>query len=269
MLKKLLTLIIILLIHFQGYAQEIDRVLIKGKISAPLDADVENISIYNISSQKGTITNAEGFFKLKVAENDKIQITALQFSSFSVRVDPTVLEKGKLEVYLNPAVNKLDDVVINQYDLTGNIETDIKTIKTFIVLPVKLSLGEIMDDSNMPHDKWSRIKGNVALNALVPNGGQDGVSINFVALAKMLFPNSSRKPFEKTEKIDITNALRERFNAGFIEREFGIASTNAEDFLYYIEENGFLESYLKPENELRMLEFMLEKSIAYKSKNEK
>jgi len=269
MSEKLPILIFFVLLPFFVHSQEIERFLVEGKITAPLDADVENVSIYNISSQIGTITNSDGFFKLKVAENDQIQISALQFSSFSVSIDATVIDTGKMEVYLNPSVNKLDDVVIHQYDLTGNLETDIKNIKTFVIPPMSLSFGQIMDDTNMPRDKWSRIKGNVAQNALLPNGGQDGLSINFVALFKMLAPKRKSFSDNKLESIDLGNALRERFSAEFIEKEYGIASKYADDFLYYVEENGLLQFYLKPENELRLLDFMLEKSIAYLAENEK
>ncbi|MCB0464912.1 MAG: hypothetical protein KDC78_04440, partial [Aequorivita sp.] len=75
MTKKLLLLLFIV-VSPALFAQDIDRTKVSGKIHVPQGEDAEGISVYNISSQKGTITNADGSFEIEIAENDRLQITA-------------------------------------------------------------------------------------------------------------------------------------------------------------------------------------------------
>ena len=111
MLKKLL-LTIILLLPICLLAQDIERIIISGKVTAPKGEDIEGITIYNVSSQKGTVTSPEGIFALKVAENDRVSVTALQFSTFIVIVDKGVIDNKRMGIYLNPVVNQLEEVIV-------------------------------------------------------------------------------------------------------------------------------------------------------------
>ena len=59
-------------------AQNVKRVLVEGQIIVDYP-DLEGVTVYNLSSNKGTITNEEGKFAISVTLNDKIEISALQF----------------------------------------------------------------------------------------------------------------------------------------------------------------------------------------------
>ena len=63
---------------FLANAQDIQRVEISGKIIVD-SPDVEGVTVFNATSNKGTITDAEGKFSILVALNDRLQISALQF----------------------------------------------------------------------------------------------------------------------------------------------------------------------------------------------
>jgi hypothetical protein len=49
---------------------------------------------------------------------------------------------------------------------------------------------------------------------------------------------------------------------------FGIYPLQANDFIYYLEENGMHSSLLNQENEMRLLDFMLQRSKTYKNLSE-
>lgn len=66
---KVTSTIVLLLVSLLAMTQEIERIKISGIITAPIGEDVESVSIYNISSQKGTVTNNVGAFELEVIEN--------------------------------------------------------------------------------------------------------------------------------------------------------------------------------------------------------
>jgi len=80
-------------------AQEVERIEIEGKIIVEVE-DIEGITVYNTSSNKGTITDAKGVFKIKVALNDKIEVSALQFQDFDVKISQDVINSKEITVYL-------------------------------------------------------------------------------------------------------------------------------------------------------------------------
>lgn len=79
--------------------------MVQGEIIVPKGDDREQISVYNVSSQKGTVTDVDGRFELAVATNDRVLISALQFQSFTVVVDEGVINAKVMRVYMNPAIN--------------------------------------------------------------------------------------------------------------------------------------------------------------------
>ena len=161
--------ITILFLCFSGLvlSQEIERVIIQGQITAPTGEDIEGISIYNISDQEGTITDKDGKFELAVAKNDRVQVTALQFQSFTVIIDEGVIEVRKLTIYMNPAINQLEEVIVRPYDLLGNVTADVKRIQTSVISPDwDLSYSTLEFDYKFTPDALTGVRGNAAEEAL-------------------------------------------------------------------------------------------------------
>ena len=92
------------------FAQDSTRVEVKGKIIVNTP-DIEGVTIYNVSSNKGTVTDANGEFKLNVMLNDKVEISALQFKDFSLVVTQSIVKNKQMTVFLVEQINKLDEVV--------------------------------------------------------------------------------------------------------------------------------------------------------------
>ncbi|WAC01494.1 hypothetical protein N7U66_16015 [Lacinutrix neustonica] len=127
-------------------AQDKKRIEVYGKIFVAVD-DLENVTIYNASSNKGTITNAEGEFMIEVGLNDEIQVSALQLIPFTTRVTQPVLDNKRLSIFMSERINSLNEVVILQYGLTGELKTDIDSTKVF--KPFEFSFGSI-DNFELP-----------------------------------------------------------------------------------------------------------------------
>jgi len=268
MVKQLLFVFCVLL-PIGLFSQEIDRIKISGKVTAPLGEDVEGVSIYNISSQMGTITSSEGLFELKVAENDRISVTALQFSTFTVIVDSGVMESGKMGIYLNPIVNQLEEVIVRPYDLLGNVTADVSRIRTANVVPQwDLSYESLEFNYEFSAYQFTSVKGNKAEEAFF--NGQQQASLNFIGLAGLLFPKKKKKTFKElnSEKNLVATGLRQRFSNSYLSQIFGINEEQANDFIYFVEENGMQRSWLKRENEILLLDFMYQQSEVYKKLRE-
>ena len=107
------------------------------------------------------------------------------------------------------------------------------------------------------------MKGNKAEEAFF--NGQQQAQLNFVGLARLLFPKrekKSRRQINSQRKL-IAKNLRQRFNNSYIFDVFGISEENANDFIYFAEENGMEIDLLKSENEILLLDFMYQKKADY------
>lgn len=253
-------------------AQDIDRVKVEGKIHVPKGEDAEGISVYNISAQKGTVTDAEGSFEIAVAENDRLQIFALQYKTFIVIMDKGVVENKKLNIFLNPGITQLDEVVIRPYDLSGNIRADIEKIPTYSIgHDWDLSYKSLEFGYGFTRDKYSSIEGNVAEEALGTSHLQYG--LNFVSIlggvGNLLFPKGKLNSKEKKQENEVlSNNMQERFSREFIHDNFDIPRERAFDFLFYAQEEGLDQQMLKPENEMELMVFLKQKSKEYKKRSE-
>ena len=252
-------------------AQEMDRTLIEGFITAPADEDVEGVSIYNKSTQKGTVTNDRGEFKLEVGVHDRVLVTALQFQSFTVIVDKGVIDSETMKIYLNPAINQLEEVIVRPYDLSGNIVADVNRVKTYTFTPkMDLSYEALNFEYEFTADAQTKVDGNAAEEALNNEGVKDGV--NLKNLIGLLFPKDIEINLVKNksieDRIQISRTLRQRFSNAYIFETFGISKEKANDFLYFAEEGGLTGTMLKAENEMKLLDYMYKQSELYKNNRE-
>lgn len=126
-MKQKLLLITCLVTSNFLVGQTITRIEVKGFLYANAN-EVESVAIYNTSSSKGTITNEKGEFVLEVAENDVIEISALQFEMQKVTITKEVIESKSLKIYLVEQVNELNEVTVGNR-LTGDLLKDINNIE--------------------------------------------------------------------------------------------------------------------------------------------
>jgi len=273
MAKKLLLLFLCLIACATIFAQEIERTKVSGKISVPQGDDAEGINVYNVSSQKGTITGADGTFEIEVAENDRVQITALQYQSFTVIIDKGIVDQKRMNIFMNPSINQLDEVVVRAYDLSGNVNVDVKKIPTYGVgTNFGLSNYNLKYGDDLAPDAQSKISFNAAEEALHGNTLKNGANILGIlgGVAQLLFPGREKVTLDERQENQrvMDNNIQQRFSRSFIASNFGIPEEKAVDFLYYAQENGMEQRLLKPENEMELLEFLRNKSGEYKKRGE-
>ena len=264
---KLKLAISLFFFQFILFAQQIERVEVSGKITAPQGEDVEGISVYNISTQKGAVTDVTGAFKLKVAEFDHVQITALQFKSFKVVVTIADIRLKELRVYLNPNVNQLDPVTISQHNLSGYLDIDTKNIKTSVFTQeLDLSYETLEFGYGFENDGQSPVTGNAAEDALGVNS-VPVASVDVIKLMELFFPRKKRSTQEiVTSRKDLAEALLKLYNHDYFVQTFGIPFDKVNDFIYFTEENGLRSSMLKPGEEIELLAYLFEQSETYKKR---
>ena len=112
-------------------AQE-ERIKIDGKIQVKTD-ELEGIAVYNSSANQGTTTDKEGRFVIEVKLNDILSFSALQFKDFSIIIDERIVKSKQVTALLVEEVNKLDEVIILPYDLSGSLFVDLNAVRTYNV----------------------------------------------------------------------------------------------------------------------------------------
>jgi len=103
---------IFFILSFQLYAQN-DLQIINGIVSSDSIA-IENVHIINISSNRGTISNNFGEFKISVKINDKINFSNIQFENKTIIINKDHLENSFINVQLFQKTNKLKEIVVIQ-----------------------------------------------------------------------------------------------------------------------------------------------------------
>lgn len=270
-MQKLL-LFILLFSPFSVFSQQIERVMVAGSITAPPGEDLGAISIYNVSSQKGTITNEIGEFNLEVGVNDRVLFSALQFQKFTVIVDEGIVDSKVMKIYVNPAIFQLDEVIVRPHDLTGNIVVDAARINTSDPLPAfNLSWEDLEYGFEFSDDKSSGVE-NSALDKTSKMATEHIGTINLLGfvnlLGETLFRNRDRSQkkssLEQMQRGDASFvALNQRFPKTYFTELLLIPEKRIENFIYFIIENGFTAELLKENNELKLMDFLEKQSKIY------
>lgn len=257
-MRLIITLILLFLMSSILYAQDVQRIEIKGKIVVT-DNDKEGVTIYNTSSNRGTITDSLGRFNIRVKRNDIVEVSALQFQKFTVRIDERVINSKQLTVFLIEEINKLDEVVILPYDLSGVLTTDVESIKTF-----NLNLDAIYFGVNdvSAYEFGDDYKSGVR-NIAMSNGVDNVFGANLLGvvdlLVSSLFPKNkkAKKVIDRRELYpsvyeENNKDLRDFYSPSFISVSFNIPEDEIDAFIGYAESNGLEYSLL---NNGRVLEF--------------
>jgi hypothetical protein len=129
-MKKLL-LFLLVFASLTTFSQDLFRETINGKIIVEGN-DVEGIVIFNATTDLGTVSNEKGEFEIKVALNDLIEIRALEYENFDVRINEYILESKRLSLFLIEEVNKLEEIIIvADNKMTGNLSADVNIATKF------------------------------------------------------------------------------------------------------------------------------------------
>jgi hypothetical protein len=259
-MKKLL-LLFLLSISISVCAQTFKRVEIQGKIIVEGD-DVEGITVFNTSSNKGVITNKNGEFAIEVAVNDFIEFRALQYQNFDMQINEAIIKSKRLRVFLIEEINKLDEILVLTKGLSGELETDIATVKTFNPKLDALYFGvKKSDEYEFVDDPRSGIKNDAmhSQSTTMVNG------LNIVNVVdQLLLPlfRSKVKDKKSSGVPDVpVSSVKYYFGSEFIIDNFKIPAHRVEEFIQYVEnDKDFDVNLLNYGKELEFLEVLYQKS---------
>lgn len=254
-MRRIIYLFILLfpLTHVQS--QSVNRVEIEGKVFSK-NNEVESVTVFNTSSNNGTITNENGEFTIEVALNDVLQISALQFKKGSIVIDEKILADKYLKVFLVENVTTLQEVVILPYDLTGNLVVDVDEV--YLVEPIAFELGN-MNAFELPDDQYTEVVNPFMNNGELMYAMNVGSVIGL--LLDAIMPNKS-KAKDKKEKLQeaYNKSLEGVLGRTYIINNFNIAEDKVEAFIVFVEDNGLDQELLLIENRMKLIEYLHEQS---------
>ncbi|MGM0635149.1 MAG: carboxypeptidase-like regulatory domain-containing protein [Bacteroidota bacterium] len=236
---------IILFFGFGLYAQ---NHTIEGEINSESNEN-SFVNIINLNQKKGDISDIDGYFKIKVNLNDTLIFSAVQFEKIEVVVDEELLNHEFIIVDMKEKENILQEVVVSNIALTGNLADDAANNQPYIFDYYSAGLTPPKKPRTQAERRlFTATSSNVdyILNA---------IRGELKKLEKM-----REYETQETNKIQLMNSM----HAAFFEEEFGIPQRFVEDFAYFCVEDDRLVSLLKSKKEFDLFQLLQSKSIAYK-----
>ena len=112
-------------------AQE-ERVVLRGELINE-EQSTEDIHVINLSSRRGTLSDAFGQFEIEAKANDTLLISSLIFDKNEIIVTEENIEDRKISIELNIKVEILQEIFVKNKDFlivkdTPTVEVNAKTL---------------------------------------------------------------------------------------------------------------------------------------------
>jgi len=244
---------------FFAHAQQ--RKDLEGRVFSK-DGDVAGTHVMNITTQKGTITKADGFFSIPVHLNDTLVFSAVQYKRKTVPVNLAVLESIFLNVFLVEGEIKLDEVLVMPYNLTGDLFKDLDSLKIGSSINAS-SLGLPNADVKPPTQSQRKLYTARTWDYKVVSVKLDPLINYFSGRTKMLKARVAREA--AYNKIQDTKDL---YVDSLFTQGLGIPKNRINDFMFFCEVDATFQPIVDSQDIFRIWEFMRIKSVVYRKNND-
>ncbi len=212
---------------------------IKGKVVVK-EQPAEGIHVTNLVSEKSTVTNEKGEFRLEVKEDDLLVFSAVHLNYWRKSISAADIRNGYIEVEMTVKEEKLEEVVVTEYPKINAQELGIIDYKPKAYTPAerRLRTAEKL--------KWYS-------PLLIPLGGMsvDGL-INQISGRT----NQLKKEVQIEEKEKRLEKLMYLYKEEYFNQTLKIPSEYTGGFQYYVihdeEAMGYMKTDQKTALEFRM-----------------
>lgn len=154
------------------FGQNEIRKEIKGKLltSTTKDMFLEAVYVYNKQSGRGILSDSLGNFKLAVRQGDTVAISALHIDPNEIVIERMHLNDGFFSIAVNLSTEYLEEILLSNRSLTGNLSLDL------ILLPTESVITTA--DLGFPAPKITRTKGEQLLASM--KTGSSGIPLDIL-----------------------------------------------------------------------------------------
>ena len=245
-------------------AQTFDSKSLKGRVVAK-GKDVTGVAIQNISTRRATITDFNGDFSIEVKLNDTLVFSAVQFRRKIVPISMALLNSPFITVPLEEFVNELREVVVNPYNLSGRLDSDLGGLELEKDVSAE-ALGLPNAHQKIPTQSERKLqqatfgKFNIGMILSPP---LDPIINAITGRTKML---------KNRVKVDKAYARTQRVQNFYVDSIFmidlKIPEEKIADFMYFCEVDDDFQTTVDTHDKLKIWEFLIQKSKAYRENNE-
>ncbi|SIS94981.1 CarboxypepD_reg-like domain-containing protein [Zobellia uliginosa] len=266
-LQGLLFTSVMLVVSTVGKAQSSET--LEGRVYSD-NNDVSGTHVLNTTTNRATITDANGFFDIVVRLNDTLVFSAVQYKRKEIVVSESVLESKLLLIPLEEALNELDEVVVTPYNLSGHMASDLKNLEIDPVVTAS-TLGL----PNAHAKRWTQSERLLReASAMSVTGTTSGLGAGgAVSLNPIINGITGRtKMLKKRVKRDRAYSRTERVRAFYVDSlyttELKIPQDKIDDFLYFCEVDADFQKVVDGHDRLKIWTFMKRKSVVYRKNYE-
>jgi len=222
------------------------------------DDDVAATHVLNITSNRFTIADAQGFFEIPVKLYDTLMFSAVQFKKKEVVVTLEILEQNFLLVQMEDALTQLSEVVVRLYNLSGDLSRDAGNMKTEEVITAS-TLGLPNAYVKSP----TRAERELYAATANPIMSVDPLINAITGRTKML-----KNRVERNNTYARTERVREFYVDSLYNTELKIPEERIDDLLYFCEVDTAFQTVVDTHDRLKIWEFIRKKSVVYRKNNE-
>lgn len=261
-MKTKLLFVLLLLLPVMAFAQKRPRQILHGKVIAD-SLQVDRLSVMNINSRIGAVTDEDGFFTIYARPTDTLFFSSITFRSMHLVLKEKDFIESTLIVKLDVNVTLLDEVVINPKVLSGQLDKDSKNTKTLRATSDMDSYKAITTDVPRPTANV-----NTALPSNVAGSPLTGVDLGKIYRtffkkrkkkdAGEIYGQEKDRPFQET--------VKERFTHHFFIETLKIPHEEIGLFLNFCDKGKETSWMLDPKSEFQLTEYLVSKSKEYLKK---
>jgi hypothetical protein len=226
--------------------------------------EVEGIHILNRTASKYDISDENGKFIIPAKINDTLFISGLKYQVKEVVITESMVDLGNFNVELVEKINELDEVIIGTI-LTGSLESDLQNSEAepeinFYDLGIPGYKGKpLTQNERKLHDADAGPMGYIGL----------GAGVNFHKLLNKI--SGRTKKLKAIVDLDDRNKciikLRRDYEEIIFETDTLADNLRNEYFLFCMEDASFI-SLCKENNDLKSIEYLQAKLVAYNKNRE-
>lgn len=250
-MKNWFTLFILLFTLTFSQAQDAPTKVIGVVINAADDNTLESVNIVNLTQVIGTTTNEKGEFELTAKVSDTLHFSYLGFKSIKVKVTNDWLKYGSSNIALTELALALEEVVVNQFKLTGFLEVDIKN------MPKNNNYRYAI--SGLPSTGYEA--GNSSPSAVTKVLGAIFNPADFLFRMFGRQPNEMRKLKKMKQDDEIRSLLATRFDREML---MALLQVNKIDLDEIVSQCNYSKEFINSANDLQVLDAISECYEEYK-----
>jgi hypothetical protein len=224
------------------------------------DLEKSFINVINLNQYTATISQLDGKFEIQASTGDSILISSIQYSEIKFVVKEEYFKDG-VEIPLKLKVNELNQVDIYSLGLSGNLEKDVRGIKTNDFSQTQLGFPAYVERFTREERRLHSA-----------TSSQGGLPLDY--LFNLI--NGNIKMYKQLVEYERTDRKKDKlfqiFPERFYQEDLNVPDNLIEDFIYYCAENNDeVVQLIRQQNKLLLMELLPKLAEEYLSikENEK